>query len=241
MPILRCVALLRSATAPPGLTSVAVVALAQAVQEQLGVPHDTGRLLWEALKRNPDANWATFASEACGTLATADLVADVLACVVDANVGASLCEAGLDILSGRAAASLVTDRDLLAIAERARGPLVRPASNVVRAVCEARRVPQDVVVAIAGGWSRRRDLGARITSLDLVDLLPPIAAQKLVEAALSDEHSGVRATATFRIVDVFDRVDGLVVVDRALAIETNNKVAADLLAVKGELLALPPA
>lgn len=240
MPLLRSAALLRSETTPPGLVAVAVVALAEGISQALPVPSDTARVLWNAVQRSPTAPWCSLATTAIGEIANAQLVVDVLASTLDPNTGVELAAAALDVLSGAAAASLVGDRDLLAIAERARGRLVRPAANVVRAVCEARRVPPDVVGAIGEGWSRRRDVGARITALDLLDVLPTGAAQKLVEAAVSNEHSGVRATATFRISDVFGRDAGLALVDRCLTVETHPQVVADLLTAKGELLTMTP-
>lgn len=235
MPIVRSVAVLRDPPATPGLVAVAVVALAEGVQQQLPVPRDAALLLWHAVRRSAKAPWCSLATAAIGEIGDGEVVALVLEAVLDANVGAGLADAALDILSGSAVAPLVTDRDLLAIAERAGGRLVRGAANVVRAVCEARRVPHEVVEAIANGWSRRRDLGARLVVLELVDLLHQTQAQRLVDAALADEHSGVRSAAALRIADVFDADAGLGLVERSLTAETHNVVVGDLLSARAEL------
>ena len=239
MPIIRSVAVLRDSSATAGLVAVAVVAIAEGVAQRLDLPSDSARLLWAAVQRSPEAAWCSSATFAVGDIAKADVVAAVLACVLNPTVGVRVAEAALEVLSGCAAAPQVTDRDLLAIAEIARGRLVHRAANVVRAVCEARRVPHDVIAAIAEGWSRRPDVGARISALGLADVLAPVVAYKLIERALSDEHSGVRATAALRIADVFERAAGLALVERMLAIETHNTVVADLLNAKGELLTRP--
>jgi hypothetical protein len=229
-------AVLRDPGSSPGQVAVALVALSEAIHQQLDIPSDTALLLWEAVVRAPNAPWASTATCALGEVATQDLVRLVLQAALDPRSGLALVDAALDALSGARAAIHVADHDLLAIAERARGRLVQRAANTIRCVCDHRRVPQEVIVLVALGWARRPDHRSRAAVLeDFLDYLPREVAQRLVETALRDEHAAVRSAAALRVIDFFAHEEASALVRQCLTSETNNRVIAELLTVKAEL------
>jgi hypothetical protein len=230
-------AVLRHPTSSPGQIAVAVVALSEAIHQQLDIPCDTALLLWEAVVRSPDAPWVSTATGALGEVMSADHVPVLLQAALDAASGLSLRDAALDALSGSRAALHVTDHDLLAIAERARGRLVQRAANTIRCVCDHRLVPQEVVVVIAVCWSRRPDHRSRVAVVeDLLDYLPLQVTRTLVEGGLRDEHADVRSAAALRVIEFHGREEASALVRQCLTTETNSRVIAELLSVQAELL-----
>ena len=222
------------------MVSIAVVAIAQAVRERIDLPGGAGALMWNTLQRNPDATWATLASEAIGELADAEIVVSAVEAILDTNTGVELADSALDVLSGPGAAPHVAERDLLAIAERVRGlRLVYRAANLIRSVCASHRVDPDVVTAISAAWARRRDEPSRLSALDLLDLMGRESAKELLVQALADEHAAVRSGAALRVADVYDRAEGLALLDRILGVERKIEVIRDLLHAKSELVMRP--
>ncbi len=169
MPISRCIIVLRSRATSPGLASVCALALSEAIQQGLDVPNETARVLWDTVERSPDAAWSSTATAAIGLSATAAVAALAIEAALERHGGLDRADAALDVLSGSSAARYVTDEALLALAERAQGlRLVYRCANVIRSVCELRRVPAEVVMTIAEGWSRRPDKPSRISALDRI-------------------------------------------------------------------------
>lgn len=241
MPIQHSAAVLRSETSPGALTAVAAVALAEAIRQKLDIPSDSAALLWAALRRNPDAEWARSATEAIGEVADAPAISLVLRALLDRDTGVALANRAIEVLSGPAAAPHVSDRNLGEIADRARGRLVFTTATMILSVCEHRRVPQETVKKIAETWSRRSDTESRQSALDLTQHVPREVAQQLVEGALSDGSLAIRATAVTKIAELYGREHGLAIVARALRTETDARMIAYLLNAWGGLLTNAPA
>jgi hypothetical protein len=229
-------AALREPTSSPGQIAVAVVALSETIHQQLDIPADAPLLVWSAVVRSPDAPWVSTATGALGEVMGPDQVPVVLQAALDPASGIVLVDAALDVLSGSRAALHVTDHDLLSIAERARGRLLQRAANTIRCVCAHRRVPQEVMVVIAAGWSRRPDHRSRVAVLqDFLDYLPVEVTKKLLEAGLRDEHVAVRSAAALRLIEFFNGEEAAALVRESLTAETNGRLIAELLTVKAEL------
>ena len=122
------------------------------------------------------------------------------------------------------------------IAERVGGRLIYRAEALVRATCEHRRVPEDVVVAIVTGWAERSDRASKMAALDLLDLLPTPVAHHRLGRALQDGRADVRASAASKVADLYDRNAGLALIERYLAVEPHNLVRAELLRAEADLV-----
>lgn len=231
-------AVVRDGRAGGGLLAVAVVTLSTAAREGLPLPDETPRLLWDAIIDSPGATWAGDAADVVGGLADGLLVETIILTIASPDAGRDLTRIALSALADPAAAALVTDPQLLRLAERVEGRAVIELANVVVVVSETRRVDDAVLDEIAARWTASPDPSVRCAALELHALRGWRSVEAVEGLLVRDPSPRVRAATAVRIGELLDPDVALALVGHALELEATREVIVDLLRAQADLVAM---